>query len=253
MAAEHRKKKVCVLVLRAEEPGTWRYSQNWSLTRISATEQKVLRLRDEGWKKQKKEIFLESGTYRLMTATRLPNGTVHAAACQFLLTPGEHREVQLQSRKSNLMEILESLSLPEFEVHKEDGDKCSSRVLTGDGAHVLLWLKAGEEPTEHILNEMIQERERFEDWASRILFFVSSKEAWEHPLFEKILRLFPDIRVFYDDFEEHVPSVGRRLYVDHEKLPLLAVTRGEQNVIYASSGYQVGTADLVLRILEEAS
>jgi len=41
--------------------------------------------------------------------------------------------------------------------------------------------------------------------------------------------------------------------VDHEKLPLLAVTRGEQNVIYASSGYQVGTADLVLRILEEAS
>ena len=45
----------------------------------------VLRLRDEGWKKQKKEIFLESGTYRLMTATRLPNGTVHAAACQFFL------------------------------------------------------------------------------------------------------------------------------------------------------------------------
>lgn len=253
MAADPNRRKDCVLVLRAEEPGTWRYSQNWSLTRISATEQKVLRLRDEGWKKQKKEIFLESGTYRLMTATRLPNGTVHAAACQFLLTPGEHREVQLQSRKSNLMEILESLSLPEFEVHKEDGDKCSSRVLTGDGAHVLLWLKAGEEPTEHILNEMIQERERFEDWASRILFFVSSKEAWEHPLFEKILRLFPDIRVFYDDFEEHVPSVGRRLYVDHEKLPLLAVTRGEQNVIYASSGYQVGTADLVLRILEEAS
>ena len=87
MAADPNRRKDCVLVLRAEEPGTWRYSQNWSLTRISATEQKVLRLRDEGWKKQKKEIFLESGTYRLMTATRLPNGTVHAAACQFLLTP----------------------------------------------------------------------------------------------------------------------------------------------------------------------
>ena len=94
--------------------------------------------------KQKKEIFLESGTYRLMTATRLPNGTVHAAACQFLLTPGEHREVQLQSRKSNLMEILESLSLPEFEVHKEDGDKCSSRVLTGDGAMCFCGLKQGK-------------------------------------------------------------------------------------------------------------
>ena len=75
----------------------------------------------------------------------------------------------------------------------------------------------------------------------------------EHPLFGENPTSLPGYQVYYDDFEEHVPSVGRRLYVDHEKLPLLAVTRGEQNVIYASSGYQVGTADLVLRILEEAS
>lgn len=57
--------------------------------------------------------------------------------------------------------------------------------------------------------------------------------------------------MYEDDFENHVPTVGRRLYVDHEKLPIIAVTKGGLNVIYGASGYRVGMGDLLLRILEE--
>lgn len=38
------------------------------------------------------------------------------------------------------------------------------------------------------------------------------------------------------------------MYVDPEKLPLILVTSGELNGIYATSGYNVGTADMLLRI-----
>ena len=40
------------------------------------------------------------------------------------------------------------------------------------------------------------------------------------------------------------------MYVDHEKLPLILVTDGRLNGIYAASGYNVGTGDMLLRILE---
>ena len=147
--------------------------------------------------------------------------------------------------------MLESLSIPEFPVRDLNGQEISSGILTEEGSHVLIWAGEGEEPTEHIFNEMLEEQERFTPWASRILLFVRSKQAWEHPLFAKVMETFPQIRVYEDDFEDHVPAVGRRLYVDHEKLPIIAVTKGRLNVIYGTSGYQVGLGDLLLRILEE--
>ena len=67
---------------------------------------------------------------------------------------------------------------------------------------------------------------------------------------QKALREFPEIPVYYDDFEENVYVLGRRMYVDHEKLPLILVTDGRLNGIYAASGYNVGTGDMLLRILE---
>lgn len=39
------------------------------------------------------------------------------------------------------------------------------------------------------------------------------------------------------------------MYVDPDKLPLIIVTNGNLNGIYATSGYNVGTGDMLLRLL----
>ena len=85
---------------------------------------------------------------------------------------------------------------------------------------------------------------------SRISFVVRTKEALQDPTVQKTLLAFPELTVYYDDFEENVYVLGRRMYVDHEKLPLILVTNGKLNGIFAASGYNVGTGDLLLRILE---
>ena len=41
------------------------------------------------------------------------------------------------------------------------------------------------------------------------------------------------------------------MYVDQDKLPLIMVTNGESVGIYATSGYNVGTGDMLIRIMEE--
>lgn len=248
-SADPDRSKSAVLVLHTKNPKMWRYGLNWSITRLTEGNEPPLRFTDVGWDNGKKEIHLEAGIYRILTSSRLPNGTVHARECQILLSSGCRKEITLQFCEEKLSEMLESLSLPEFTVRDLDGQEISSEILTEKGSHVLIWAGEGEEPTEHIFNEMLEEQERFTPWSSRILLFIRSKQSWGH--FAKVMETFPQIRVYEDDFENHVPTVGRRLYVDHEKLPIIAVTKGGLNVIYGASGYQVGMGDLLLRILEE--
>ena len=245
------KQKQALLVLHTEDGEDWKSGQNWSITKFTKEYDPPLALDDAGWKDGSCQFWLEEGTYRILTALRLPNGAVSAKECRIFLTAGDRRDVTLSLREECFADLLTSLALPEFSVLDLKGKAVSSKMLTEEGKHVLIWAGAGEEPTEHIFHELLEGRERFAELASRICLFVRSKEAWNHPLFCSVLQVFPEMQVYFDDFDGHVPSVGRRLYVDHEKLPMIAVTKGAQNVIYAVSGYQVGTVSLLLRIMRE--
>ena len=58
---------------------------------------------------------------------------------------------------------LENISIPEFTLRKEDGSTVKASELTADGKHILAFLEEEKEPTEHILNEMMEQEEAFPD------------------------------------------------------------------------------------------
>ena len=66
----------------------------------------------------------------------------------------------------------------------------------------------------------------------------------------KALAKIPNIRLVYDDFTENVNTLGRRMYVDPDKLPLVIVMVDGLCGVYASSGYNVGLADILVRIID---
>ena len=146
--------------------------------------------------------------------------------------------------------MLENIAINEFTLKKEDGTDVTVSDLTRDGKHILAFLEEEKEPTEHILNEMMEQQEAFKKYASRIIFVVRSREALSTPTLAKALGILGDeVQIYYDDFSEIINTLGRRMYVDHEKLPLIIVTNGELNGIYATSGYNVGTGDMLLRLM----
>ncbi len=245
------REKNCRLVLTSPEETVWKYFQNWSIARRTEHGWKALKLAGKTWTGDGRlELRLEAGTYRLITSNRLPNGNQFARQCQLFLTPGSTREVTMELRNADLSDMLESIDLPEFRVRDGKGRTVSASELTDGACRIMLWLEESKEPTEHILNEMMEQAEAFRSWTSRILFAVRSEEALLDPTIRKALQVFPELPVYYDDFEKNVSMLGRRMYVDHEKLPLILVTDGRLNGIYAASGYNVGTGDMLLRILE---
>ena len=241
--------KNSTLILKSGEDTQWKYFQNWSIAKLENGRYVSLKLGTEAFENQHMNLPLESGKYRILTSNRLPNGNMFANEYHFEIQPGETKEIDLVLREADLEDMLENISMPEFTLRKEDGSTVKASELTADGKHILAFLEEEKEPTEHILNEMMEQEEAFAGYAEKIIFVVRSKDALETPTLSKALKKLKNVQIYYDDFSEIINTLGRRMYVDPDKLPLIIVTNGSLNGIYATSGYNVGTGDMLLRLM----
>ena len=73
----------------------------------------------------------------------------------------------------------------------------------------------------------------------------------EDALLLRVRELLPGARIWYDRVREQAERISRRMYVEPDSLPLILVTDEPLIGIYAVSGYNVGSGDLLLRIMEE--
>ena len=241
--------KNCSLILRAEDDTAWKYFQNWSIARMENGRYVSLKLGNMLFENQMLKLRLIPGEYRIITSNRLPNGNIFAYEYHLEISAGETKEAVMKLREARLEDMLENISMPEFALKREDGSEISAAEITADGKHILMFLEEEEEPTEHILNEIMEQEEAFAKYADRIIFVVRSKEALETPTLAKTLAKMKNVSIYFDDFSEITNTLGRRMYVDPDKLPLIIVTNGSLNGIYATSGYNVGTGDMLLRLM----
>ena len=246
-----QEKRSAALYLKKEKGTEWNYYQNWTLGRLVGSEYVSLDLTGRTWKEDTLELPVIPGTYRIITTNRLPNGNQFSWEKTIVIKADEKHYETLRLREAQLGDMLERISLPEFEVKDSAGNAVTCANLTKDGKKILMWLEESREPTEHILNEMLEHAEKFHEFEKSISFMIRTAEAKQDPLLAKVLNAFPKVSVYYDSFEENIELLGRRMYVDPDKLPLILVTNGESVGIYATSGYNVGTGDMLIRIMEE--
>lgn len=246
---EEKEKAAAIRVFGSDKNTTWTYYQNWSIAKECEDGYQTLDLSDEKVEGEGLLIPAEPGTYRLITVNRLPNGNVFARKYLFETGAGEEKQVHLTMREADLSDMLENIEILPFNLKDEEGRGIEAAELTEGAKAVLFWLEEAKEPTEHILNELFDRKEEFRKYEERLIFVIKNKKALKNPTIARCFETFPKAAIYYDDFEENVNTLGRRMYVDPEKLPLIIVTDGSLNGIYATSGYNVGTGDMLLRIL----
>jgi hypothetical protein len=239
----------CTLVLKAGSDITWNYFQNWSIARLSGESYDTLKLSDELWKNRELTLGLKAGIYRILTTRRLPNGNIFASQYDICLAAGQTKDVFLKRRSADLADMLVNIPLPDFTLYKADGSEVKKEELINRTKRIFMFLEVSEEPTEHILNEMLEDKEAFAKCSSRIIFILRSLKDLEDPTLSKVLSSFTGIQLYYDTFEENLELLGRRMYVDFERLPLIFIADETQNGIYAASGYNVGTGSILLSLM----
>lgn len=240
----------CTVVFEKEPEENWLYFPDFSIGQLVDGSYQTLNLGQEKWEGNKLTITVPAGEYRVITDNRLPNGNIFANRYHFRLESGETKLVALKKHQANLTDMLDNFTLDEFKLRDKSGNTVLGSELTEKKA-ILMWLEEGKEPTEHILNEMLEQEHDFQEISADILFIVKEPEALENAKIRQVLDTFKKVRVYYDSFVPNVETLARRMYVDPEKLPLILVTTGELNAVYACSGYNVGSGSLLVKICKE--
>ena len=57
------------------------------------------------------------------------------------------------------------------------------------------------------------------------------------------------VHALFDKMSENINVLARRMYGDPDKLPLILVVKEGMQGVYSASGYNVGTGDMLLRVL----
>jgi hypothetical protein len=237
------------VILQGDQEVSWNYFQNWSMAKLSEDGYQSLKLWNVSLKDGKLELQVEPGTYRLLTSNRLPTGNIFAKRYDFQVEKGECKTIELAMREASLGDMLDCHSIPDHDLKDLHGEKYSIGELTKEGRHILFWLEVSKEPTEHILNELMEMQERFAKCQDQLFFIVKKPEDLSDLTLSKCRSVLPEVRVFYGDFGKNLEMTARRMYVAPDKLPLLVVTNGEATGMFAASGYSVGMADMLMRVL----
>ena len=198
---------------------------------------------------ESRQLLLPPGAYRLWTVNRLPGGGLLARWEDFSLAPSAAREVALAFREGDIQDMLERCPLPGFTLAGEDGALWEGKELLEKAPlSVLCFLEVNREPTEHLLGELRDAAAALQQAGLPLYLALPSLSHRDDPTLRKALAALPWATVCQCDFSTVIPALGRRLYLDPDRLPLaiLANQRGEG--LYGCCGYNVGTAQLLLRL-----
>lgn len=233
------------LRLLVENGELWNYYQTWTIGKWEENQFRTLDFDKIRFSDNCLNLELEGGMYRLITTSRTPSGNQYAAKRCFVLEGGMEEEIHLSLHQSKLEDLLVNNEIGDFDLENSVHEKYAVRKIVEGRTNILAFLEEGAEPTEHVLNEMLECQEELRNTSAQILFIVKEEESLQNPTIAKTLQAIPNIQVYYDDFSENVELIARRMYVDPEKLPLLLVTKEGMNGIYACSGYNVGSIGLI--------
>lgn len=249
---EERRKESHLTILAGENT-SWNYYQNWTVAVTDGKGYLTLDFSDRKWENGKIELDIEPGTYRILTGNRLPNGTILGKRYDFYIEKGEQKKVELELRSYSLEEMLNPHSIPDSQFQSVAGNTVMLSEITGGekpGRKMLFWLEEGREPTEHILNEIMEAKEEYEKFQEQLVFILRGQDSLKNTTLANCLEMLPEIKVVFHDFGKDREMTARRMYVDSEKLPLMVVTEGSCQGIFAAAGYSVGMADMLFRIFQ---
>lgn len=209
------------------------YGQSWTLSRW-----------EQGWQAldladcHGPQYHLPQGLYRLITTNRLPNGNQLASFRIFRLE--DAAALTVACREASPEEMLARYPVVP--------------PVRREGLQLQLYLEVSAEPTEHSLNELLENLSQVRaamEKGLRLLLILPDRKALEDPTLKRVLSLLPQGEVVTTDFSDAaLEALARALYVEPGLWPLTLLTNGN-TAYYGHAGYTVGSIPLALGLVEQ--
>ncbi len=221
------------------------YMTDWCLERLEENGYHAMHLHDAQWAGEELAIQASPGTYRVTTTVRLLNGDQLFRECCFVL--GEQEKTVELARHSAYLDADEGTKLPVLSVHTPEGSDTLDGLRKG-GRVICAWIREGEEPTEHILNEMLEHISDVKNCCERIFLFGMQPPKTDGTL-SRLLEAVPGIRFLQAGDFDAALQAAEAMGTEAGKYPLALVVDEDGRGIYATCGYNVGAvAQMLMRM-----
>ena len=199
-------------------------------------------------------IILEVGHYALVTGNRLADGSVLSNRTFFTIEKGKLTTLPVELRvQSGELKPSGKLNLELLTLVKNDNGKPESLSSLVSGKQlILVVLDPDHEPSKHILNELGPYIDHFNKWSGQFIISMPAEKASQ----ARVLKTYqlPDNTVSGVDLNGNILNAISAIYGNglKDKLPLVLFCDESGNVLMFSSGYKIGVAEQLLKVIAAA-
>lgn len=236
------------LVLQVMDANEWKYGQSWTISKLKEVQFVTLNYADLSFEQGELELQLDPAIYRLITTRRLPNGDQLVAQRVFRLESGQRKTVDLLLAEADEADLWVSRQVSDVLLQTEAGEQVKLSQVTRERPALLAFLGVGAEPTEHVLNELLAGASQWNETNAHVLLVLRESAERDNATFAKVLKALPGIEVYYDS-QQACTTAAMDMEVDEARLPVLILLSDGLTGIYACSGYNVGSVELMMRKL----
>ena len=187
---------------------------------------------------------LEPGSYCLTVSRRQIDGDLDAVIHRFPLR--ENRNCTLTLPADHTARKLCSEPLPHISLTPLTENAPEISALCEDKPSLLLFLDPGKEPTEHLLQEILELAAEYEQVPVR--FLLESSQGLQNPALAAALHRLPHSAAYLFREEDRY-AVQRAAKIGDFRLPLALALDGGQQIRYGCANYNIRTAARLLHIL----
>ena len=182
------------------------------------------------------------GDYQLLTTVRQIDGSVSTRLERFPVAGPTEKALILP--KDETAQCLQSVSftLPEGPIARALAEQRHEKSL-------FLAVAPGQEPTEHLLRELLDCQADFRAAAWPIAILTDPEAQLENPTLREVLRVLPTARLLVDQDAHGLDALHRQMGVGDQRLPFALALDAQGRGCWASANYNIRTAQTLYKVL----
>jgi hypothetical protein len=231
----------------AEKSG---YNLNFTLARFTDNMFKTLDYKKTDLSEFERSIEVPAGIYRLVTGTRINDGSVLVRTVTFEVVPEKISEVQIGFRKEEgSYPVIGTVPGDTGFMIRGNKDKTPVGELSGKGLAVI-WIEPDREPSKHLLRELRELGSELDPLGCSIVICIGD-EKMAYSFNDKIKEgMPPNTDLCADESYAALASVASTIKSPMKcDLPHAYVVDSKLGIRYESHGYKLGTGKEILKAL----
>lgn len=224
------------------------YFKTYTIGKFDGEIYTTLGLEERKWEEEAQSIQVESGRYRVVTSNRQADGTLLTRLYYVEIAEGETAELVIgltQEEKAG-----HNVEIPESEVSSLEGVRHNLSDLVDAEGTIVAYLDIAAEPTEHILNEILESKEKFNSLKPSTILIIGKEEDRNDLKLQKVLQEVPHIKVYVGFDKAELESIYTGFNIEDRKLPLVYIMHEPMKAQYAWAGYNVGMGEMLLKYIQ---